>query len=149
MVPPIVKRYLLAVNRYKWIIPAGVAVGLGAGGVVAIQPEPPLSYVASSKLVSNAPPITFSTIGSQVRQPVETFTEDTLLTDQVVDAIAQEVGIKPDAIRKGTSIKIEGGGGDPKAPTSPKAEVNIAYKDGDQKRAGEVISQLSRRFVEQ
>lgn len=148
MVPSIVKRYLLAVNRYKWVIPTGVAVGLGAGGVVAIQPDPPPSFVAQSKLVSNAPPITFSTIGSQVRQPVEAFTEDTLLTDEVVEAIAQEVGMKPDVLRKATTIKIEAGG-EPKTPAAPKAEVLISYKDGDQKRAGEVISQLSRRFVEQ
>ncbi|MER3477002.1 MAG: lipopolysaccharide biosynthesis, partial [Leptolyngbya sp. ERB_1_2] len=72
MVPSIVKRYLLAVNRYRWIIPAGVVMGLGAGGVIAIQPDPPIGYMGQAQLISNAPPITFSTIGSQVRQPVET-----------------------------------------------------------------------------
>ncbi|MBW4440179.1 MAG: polysaccharide biosynthesis tyrosine autokinase [Plectolyngbya sp. WJT66-NPBG17] len=148
MVPPIVKRYLLAVNRYKWVIPTGVAVGLGASGVVAIQPEPPIGYIGEAKLLSNAPPITFSTIGSQVRQPVEAFTEETLLTQEVVEGIAKEVGINPDKLRKGTNIKIQGGG-DPKNPAAAKAEVHLTYTDGDQKRVGEVVSQFSRRLVEQ
>ncbi|HTL88603.1 MAG TPA: polysaccharide biosynthesis tyrosine autokinase [Leptolyngbya sp.] len=148
MVPPIVKRYLLAVDRYKWLIPAGVAVGLGAGGVVAIQPEPPIGYIGEAQLVSNAPPITFSTIGSQVRQPVEAFTEETLLTQDVLEGTAKEVGVKTDTLKKGTVIKVKAGG-DPKNPAATKAEVLLSYTDSDQKRTVEVLSQLARRLVEQ
>lgn len=148
MVPSIVKRYLLAVNRYKWAIPAGVAVGLGAGGIVSLQPDPPIGYIGEAQLVSNAPPITFSTIGSQIRQPVETFTEETLLTQDILEAIAKEVGIKPDKLKKATNIKVKAGG-DPKNPAAAKAEVHLSYTDSDLKRTGEVLSQLSRRLVEQ
>ncbi len=147
MVPPIVKRYLLAVNRYKWVIPAGVAVGLGAGGVVAIQPEPSIGYIGEAQLVSNAPPITFSTIGAQVRQPVESFTAETLLTKEVIDGIAKEVGINDRALTKGITINVKGG--DAKNPAATKAEVLISYTDSDQKRTAEVLSQLTRRLVEQ
>ncbi|MER3431978.1 MAG: lipopolysaccharide biosynthesis [Leptolyngbya sp. ERB_1_1] len=148
MVPSIVKRYLLAVNRYRWIIPAGVVMGLGAGGVIAIQPDPPIGYMGQAQLISNAPPITFSTIGSQVRQPVETFTEATLLTQEVVEGIAKEVDLKPDKLRKAITIKIKSGG-DPKNPTATKAEILLTYTDSDQRRTGEVVSQLSRRLIEQ
>lgn len=148
MVPPIVKRYLLAVNRYKWLIPTGVVLGLGAGGVVAVQPVPPLEYSGEARLVANAPPITFSTIGSQVRQPVETFTKDTLLTQEVIEGVAKEVGIKPDRLEKATTIRIKGGG-DAKDPNAAKAEIQLSYKDGDQKRVGEVIALLSTRLIEQ
>ena len=148
MVPPIVKRYLLAVNRYKWVIPAGVAMGLGAGGVVAIQPEPPIGYIGEAQLVSNAPPITFSTISSQVRQPVEAFTEETLLTKEVIEGVAKEVGIDDRILKKNIAIKVKGGG-DPKNPGAAKAEVLLDYTDGDQRRTAEVLSQLSGRLIEQ
>lgn len=144
MAPPIVKRYLLAINRYKWVIPTGVAVGLAAGGVVAIQPEPPPSYKAEALLVSNAPPITFSTIGAQVRQPVETLTAETLLTKEVVEWVAKEAGVDVRALTRNAKVKIEGGG-----EAGAKSEVKITYTDGDQDRAGTVVSLLSRRMVEQ
>jgi capsular exopolysaccharide synthesis family protein len=147
MLPPIVKRYLLAVNRYKWVIPAGAVVGLGASGVVAVQPEPPVGYQGEAQLVANAPPITFSTIGAQVRQPVESFTKESLLTDAVLESIAKEVGIDPNKLAKAITIKIAGGG-DPK-DTSSKAEVSLAYADGDQKRVVDVMSLLTQRLIEQ
>lgn len=147
MLPSIVKRYLLAVNRYKWVIPTGVAAGLGASGVVAIQPEPPVVYQGEAQLVANAPPITFSTIGSQVRQPVESFTKETLLTEAVLQAIAKEVGIELNKLAKGITLKISGGG-DPKSPTS-KAEVSLAYSDSDQKRTADVLNLLTQRLIEQ
>lgn len=148
MVPPIVKRYLLAVNRYKWVIPAGCAVGLGASGVVAVQPEPPVGYLGEAQLVSNAPPITFSTIGAQVRQPVESFTKESLLTEAVLEAVAKEIGIEPKSLVKGLNIKITGGG-DPKNAAAAKAEVNLTFADSDPKRAGDVLSLLSRKLIEQ
>ncbi|MBD2081350.1 polysaccharide biosynthesis tyrosine autokinase [Leptolyngbya sp. FACHB-17] len=148
MVPPIVKRYLLAVNRYKWVIPASVVAGLSAGGIVAVQPDPPIDFLGEARLVANAPPITFSTIGSQVRQPVETFTKDTLLTPAVIEGVAKEVGIKPERLEKAATIQIKGGG-DPKDPNAAKAEIQLTYKDGDQKRVGEVMALLSKRLIEQ
>lgn len=148
MVPPIVKRYLLAVNRYRWVIPVGVAVGLGAGGVVALQPEPGISYIGEVLLVSNAPPIAFSTIGNQVRQPVDSFTAETLLTKEIAEAVAKETGANTLKIAKNTTIKIKGGGGS-KTEAPSKAEVNLTYTDDDQKRTGEVISQLAQRIIEQ
>nr|MCU0550091.1 lipopolysaccharide biosynthesis [Leptolyngbya sp. Prado105] len=148
MVPPIVKRYLLAVNRYKWVIPAGCVVGLGASGVVAVQPEPPIGYMGEAQLVSNAPPITFSTIGAQVRQPVESFTKESLLTDEILEAVSKETGIEPPKLAKGLTIKITGSG-DAKDPGASKAEVNLTYADSDQERAGKVLSLLSRKLIEQ
>jgi capsular exopolysaccharide synthesis family protein len=149
MVPPIVKRYLLAVNRYKWVIPAGCAVGLGASGVVAVQPEPPISYLGEAQLVGNAPPITFSTIGAQVRQPVESFTKESLLTEAVLETVVKEIGIEPKNLAKGLSIKITGGGDPKNATAATKAEVNLTFTDSDPKRAGNVLSLLAQKLIEQ
>jgi capsular exopolysaccharide synthesis family protein len=147
MAAPIVKRYFLALNRYKWIIPTGVVIGLGAGGVIAIQPDPPPSYTAEALLVSNTPPITFSAIGNQVRQPVETFTVETLLTKEVAEAVAKDVGVDLRTLTRKAKIKISGVG-DEKA-TAAKPEIKITYTDDDRDRAGAIVSQLSRRIIEQ
>ncbi len=150
MVPPIVKRYLLAVNRYKWIIPTSAALGFGAAGVVAVQPDPAPSYIAEATLSSNAPPIAFSTISAEVRQPLETFTAETLLTKDIIEAVAKDVGIDPNRLAKNVTVKVDAGGGGKGAKSaSDKAEIDIRYTDRDQKRAGDVISQLSRRIVDQ
>lgn len=150
MVPPIVKRYLLAVNRYKWIIPTGAALGLGAAGVVAVQPDPPPSFVAEATLRSNAPPIAFSPISAEVRQPLETFTAETLLTQDVIEAVAKEAGTNPNRLAQTITVKVNAGGGGKGEKSAPdKAEIVIRYTDTDQKRASDVITQLSRRFVEQ
>ncbi|NDJ16190.1 GumC family protein [Myxacorys almedinensis] len=145
---PIVKRYLLAVNRYKWVIPAGVAVGLGAAGVIAIQPEAPPIYLAEASLVSNAPPIAFSTIGTEVRQPVETFTADALLPKELIEAIAKEVGLAPKDLNNRIAVKI-GAGGKSGKDEGGKAQIDLTYKDDDQQRAARVIQQLPQRIVEQ
>jgi capsular exopolysaccharide synthesis family protein len=147
MAAPIVKRYFLALNRYKWIIPTGVVIGLGAGGVIAIQPDPPPSYTAEALLVANTPPITFSAIGNQVRQPVETFTVETLLTKEVAEAVAKDVGVDLRTLTRKAKIKISGVG-DEKAPAA-KPEIKITYIDDDRDRAGAIVSQLSRRIIEQ
>jgi capsular exopolysaccharide synthesis family protein len=147
MAAPIVKRYFLALNRYKWIIPTGVVIGLGAGGVIAIQPDPPPAYTAEALLVANMPPITFSAIGNQVRQPVETFTVETLLTKEVAEVVTKDVGIDLRTLTRKAKVKISGVG-DEKAPAA-KPEIKITYTDDDQDQAGAIVSQLSRRIIEQ
>jgi capsular exopolysaccharide synthesis family protein len=150
MAASIVKRYLLAVNRYKWVMPSGAMVGLALGGIVAIQPDPPPSYTAEVVLVANAPPITFSTIGTQVRQPLETFTPDTLMTDKVLETVSKEVKIDPRTLAKKIKVKITGGAGQKaKDKEAEIAQISLSYSDSDEKRAGTLISQLSRQVIEQ
>jgi capsular exopolysaccharide synthesis family protein len=148
MTPPIVKRYFLAVDRYKWVIPVGVAVGMAAAGVVVSQPEPSPTYQAEATLVSNRPPISFSAIGTEVRQPVESLTSDMLLPEQLIEAVAQEVGIDPRELASKTKVDVNL----PKAvrgQTPGAAEVAVSFKDGEPKRAREVVSQYTKRMVEQ
>ena len=151
MTPPIVKRYLLAVDRYKWAIPAGVFVGMATAGVVASLPNPAPVYRADASLVSNRPPITFSTIGTEVRQPIETFTSESLAPEEMIEAVAKEVGIPPLELVRNATVEVDV----PKAakgqtaPVSGSAQVDVSYKDGDPRRAIAIVQQLSQRIVEQ
>ncbi|MCY7276425.1 MAG: lipopolysaccharide biosynthesis, partial [Phormidesmis sp. CAN_BIN44] len=151
MTPPIVKRYLLAVDRYKWAIPAGVFVGMAAAGVVVSLPDPAPIYQANALLVSNRPPIAFSTIGTEVRQPIETFTSDSLVPKEMIEAVAKEVGVPPLEVVRNTKVEVDV----PKAakgqaaPTAGSAQVDVAYNDSDPRRAIAVVQQFSQRIVEQ
>jgi len=151
MTPPIVKRYLLAVDRYKWAIPAGVFVGMAAAGVVVSLPDPAPIYQANALLVSNRPPIAFSTIGTEVRQPIETFTSDSLVPKEMIEAVAKEVGVPPLEVVRNTKVEVDV----PKAakgqaaPAASSAQVDVAYSDSDPKRAIAVAQQFSQRIVEQ
>jgi uncharacterized protein involved in exopolysaccharide biosynthesis len=78
MAPPILKRYLLAVGRYKWVIPTGLALGVGASGLVVAQPDPPPSYTIQATLVGNRPVTVFSQTGVELQTPIESYTAETL-----------------------------------------------------------------------
>ena len=151
MTPPIVKRYLLAVDRYKWAIPVGVFVGMAAAGVVVSLPDPARIYQANALLVSNRPPIAFSTIGTEVRQPIETFTSDSLVPREMIEAVAKEVGIPPLEVVRNAKVEVDV----PKAakgqtaPAGGAAQVSVSYSDEDPKRAIAVVQQFSQRIVEQ
>ncbi|NJN49404.1 MAG: hypothetical protein HC805_06030 [Alkalinema sp. RL_2_19] len=54
MAPPILKRYLLAIGRYKWVIPTGVGLGLAASGLVVSQPPPDQQYIIQATLWQRA-----------------------------------------------------------------------------------------------
>jgi len=68
MTPPIVKRYLIAFDKYKWIGLASFALVVAGSTVVAMQPEPPTSYIASAALTYSGPPVSFSATGSEIQQ---------------------------------------------------------------------------------
>lgn len=149
MTPPIVKRYFLAVDRYKWVVPVGVAVGMAAAGVVVSQPRPAATYQVNALLVSNSPPIAFSTIGTQVRQPIESFTSDTLIPQELIEAVAKDVGMDPRELARKTNVEVN-------IPKTAKSQdqpmppqVEITYTDGEPRRAVEVVQQYTKRIVEQ
>jgi capsular exopolysaccharide synthesis family protein len=153
MAPPILKRYLLAVGRYKWVIPTGFALGVGAAGFVVSQPEPPASYVIQAILVGNRPATTFSATGAEVRLPLESYTADSLLTDELLKETAKAVGLDPKLIAKNLKFTTPAGGGaaapakKDDAPSS--AQLKIEYKDTDQGRAKQVVEKIVVKAVEQ
>ncbi|NJN03014.1 MAG: AAA family ATPase [Leptolyngbyaceae cyanobacterium RM1_1_2] len=112
MMPTFVKRYLIALNRYKWAGLAGFFAVLGASGVVALQPPPSQEYVAEGALIENSPILTFTATGSEIQASGQgIFNKDILLADillqQVADRLEQQsIEIEPDQIREKTAINV-------------------------------------------
>src|SRR4051794_18362434 len=95
MTPPIVKRYLIAFDKYKWIGLASFGLVIVGSTLVAMQPEPPTSYIASGALTYSGPPVSFSATGTEIQQQGKELNQEVLLSNQIIAAVAEKVGVKP------------------------------------------------------
>ncbi|MDA0673465.1 MAG: cobalamin biosynthesis protein CobQ [Cyanobacteria bacterium] len=114
MALPILKRYLLALKRYKWFGLAGFVGVLGAAGAfAAIQPPPEVSFRSEGALVQNAPVVSFTATGVELQQEGQgIITEDFLLSDILLAEVSRQLGaqgitIEPEDIRRNTGIRIQ------------------------------------------
>ena len=130
MAPPIVKRYLIAFAKYKWIGCASFGLIVTGSTFMAMQPAPPPSYLGQSALSYTRPPVSFSVTGTEIQQQGQQLSKGTFLTSAVIEAVAEKVGRKPEEIARNLNIKLppatDGGGG----------TIGLQYKDSDRKRAG-------------
>jgi capsular exopolysaccharide synthesis family protein len=146
----LLKRYLLALSRYKWVIPTGIALGVGASGLVVAQPEPAPTYTVTATFVSNRPPTIFSATGTEVRQPLETTSGDALLSDEVIKATAKEVGLDPKTLARSLKLVMPlTGAAAKKADKEATSQIKLEYRDTDQGRTKQVIEQITKRIVDQ
>lgn len=141
MTPPIVKRYLIALDQHKWIGIASIALVVGAAGILGMQPAPPVVYKASGALAYNRPPVTFSTTGTQIQEQGKELTEEILLANNVIKSAAARVKVDPEKLKKQTNLKLPGEDG--------PAIIVVSYVDSDGQRAGASVEGLMQAMVEQ
>ena len=112
MASPFIKRYLLALNRYKWPGLFTFLSILGASSVVALQPEPPIEYYSEGVLVNNVPVVAFSTTSEQVQaQGLGIINQDLLLSDILLNEVssklrARNISISPQELKRRTAIAV-------------------------------------------
>ncbi|MBW4684634.1 MAG: AAA family ATPase [Komarekiella atlantica HA4396-MV6] len=145
MTPPIVKRYLIAFDKYKWIGLASFGLVVAGSTVVAVQPEPPASYVASAALTYTGPPVSFSATGSEIQQQGKELNEQVLLSDQIIEAVAAKVNVKPTKI--GTSVALTVPKKNPRTGELESTILEMKYKDTDAKRATEILVELMQAMI--
>lgn len=116
MVSPVLSRYLLALNRYKWpALATGIGV-LGMTAVVAMQPPPGPVYRTEGILALNAPVIALTTTGTEVQQRGQgIISENFLLADVLLEQVSQELNnrgitLSPQELRDSTTVRLEGEG---------------------------------------
>ncbi len=112
MATPFIKRYLLALNRYKWAGLFTFLSILGASSVVAFQPEPPVEYYSETVLVDNSPLIAFSNTTTQIQtQGRGIITKDLLLSEIVLDEVSNQlkskgINLTPEEIGSNTKLEV-------------------------------------------
>jgi len=154
MVMPLLKRYGLALNRYKWVALAAFLGTLGVSSVFAIQPPPEEQYRSAGVLVQNAPVVSFTTTGVELQQQGQgIITEDFLLADILLQRVAEQLNaggleVTPQQIRNNTTIKINTSGGEEGGGGNVLQSVNVDYVADQPEAAEAVLSVLFQGMVE-
>ncbi|MEH1833520.1 MAG: polysaccharide biosynthesis tyrosine autokinase [Nostoc sp.] len=145
MTPPIVKRYLIAFDKYKWIGLASFALVVAGSTVVAMQPEPPTSYIASAALTYSGPPVSFSATGSEIQQQGKELSEEVLLSNQIITTVAEKVGVKPNKL--GSSVVLSVPKKNPRSGELESSILELKYVDTDAKRGIQVLTELMQAMI--
>jgi Mrp family chromosome partitioning ATPase/uncharacterized protein involved in exopolysaccharide biosynthesis len=132
MALPIIKRYLIALDQYKWVGFATVVVGLGVSGVVAMQPVEVPKYKAVGSLQYDFAPINFSEFAPKIN-PEETSLE-IFRTPRVIEDAAKEVNIDPKRLIR---AKID------------SKRMQVSYEDLDRKKAEAAVNAIMEEMVKE
>jgi capsular exopolysaccharide synthesis family protein len=141
MTPPIVKRYLIALDRHKWAGLAGFAVVLGLSGVAALQPEPPASYRSEGLLTYVSPPIILSQTATALQEQGRSMTPEMLMPPEVVQytietLLEQGFEVSEAQIRRAARVRIN------PDDNVPGFNVQVTYQDSDPERSQLVVQVL-------
>ncbi|MBW4644357.1 MAG: polysaccharide biosynthesis tyrosine autokinase [Goleter apudmare HA4340-LM2] len=140
MTPPIVKRYLIAFEKYKWIGLASFALVVAGSTVVATQPDPPPVYIVDGALTYTRPPVSFSATGTEIQQQGQALSAQVLLSNQIIEAVAVKVNVKPENIGKNVAITVPTA--EVKEGETPSTLIELKYKDNNAKLAQEIVEEL-------
>jgi capsular exopolysaccharide synthesis family protein len=144
MTPPIVKRYLIAFDKYKWMGLASFAFVVAGSTVLAIRPEPAPTYVADGALAYTRPPVSFSATGSQIQQQGTELNKQILLSDQILEAVSTKVNVKPATINTNVALTL------PERNRSGELQssiIELRYQDTDPKRAQQTLQELMQAMI--
>ncbi|MEL6459400.1 MAG: lipopolysaccharide biosynthesis [Cyanobacteria bacterium J06621_15] len=145
MTPPIVKRYLIAFDKYKWVGLASFGLVVAGSTLLAVQPEPPAKFTASGALAYTLPPVSFSATGSEIQQKGLALSKDVLIQDKIIEAVAKKVNVKPKKIGKNLAVSVPEIGADGQLSAG---FITIKYQDTDKKRAAQTVFALMEEMVE-
>ncbi|MEH1864151.1 MAG: polysaccharide biosynthesis tyrosine autokinase [Nostoc sp.] len=145
MTPPIVKRYLIAFDKYKWIGLASFGLVIVGSTVVAMQPEPPTSYIASAALTYSGPPVSFSATGTEIQQQGKELNQEVLLSNQIIAAVAEKVGVKPTKL--GNSVVLSVPKKNARTGELESSILELKYVDTDPKRGIQVLAELMQAMI--
>ncbi|NET72627.1 MAG: AAA family ATPase, partial [Sphaerospermopsis sp. SIO1G2] len=142
MAPPIVKKYLIAFQKYKWIGIASFVLVLSGATVVALQPEPEDIFLIEGALRYEIPPVAFSKTASDIQLQGQQLTDKTLLSEPLLKKVIEKVRIKPNL----SKIKII----PPQSSESGQIVeplMMVYYQDSDPKRGKQFLDELMKEMV--
>ncbi|KAB8319068.1 polysaccharide biosynthesis tyrosine autokinase [Tolypothrix campylonemoides VB511288] len=145
MTPPIVKRYLIAFDKYKWIGLASFALVVAGSTVVALQPQQS-KYIANGALTYSRPPVSFSTTGSEINQQGQELSRDILLSDPIIDGVAAKLNVKPAKI--GANVVLTMPEREPKTGQLLSTLIELRYQDSDRQRAEQTLQELMQAMMQ-
>ena len=147
MVLPLIKRYVLALQRYKWAGIAGFLGVLGVSSVVAIQPPPEEQFVAEGFLNRTTPLVLTATGEAVQQQGTGSISKEFLLRDDLLVFVSElvkqefDIEVNPGRIRSNTEVSIVSDDG-------TLQQVAVSYVAPTEQEAAEVLKVLIQSMVE-
>ncbi len=153
MASPFLKRYLLALDRYRWAGLFTFLSILGASVVVALQPEPPVTYSAEGTLVNSSPLVAITDTGNQVQaQGLGIINEELLLSDILLVGVVnqlepQGIDYTPEQLVTKTKISIQSASATEGIEATGQ-KVSVRFTDSDPEVAELVLRTMFEAMVE-
>lgn len=144
MAPAFVKRYGIALNKYKWIAAAIIAVTPMVALVIGLNQKPvDKQYRMKGILVSNEPLGVFSETGAQIQQAGKALSREILLADNVVEATSEQIGLSPNTLIKGLKVDVQ-------QPTAEKSlQVTVVHQSRNRELSTQIIDVLLEAMIQQ
>ncbi len=134
MTPPLVKRFLIALNEHKLLNLLLFTLIIGASVVLALRPkpeQPQVTYKAIGTLSFRNPPPIFTTTGEQVQiQGRSLISQELLLSPQVLEAVRDALAIDNNqlaAIVRQLKITLPPPGNLPPGIPQPEQLISLEY----------------------
>ncbi len=141
-----VKRYLIALGKYKWIPVASIATTTTIAGLLSLaQTEPTPQFQGRGALTLSQPSATFSETGSQIQQAGQQLTREALLADNIIEATAQRASLDPEAMVRKLQVAVQV----PNAEEGTPFLVGINYVSSNPEEATIVVETLMESMIEQ
>lgn len=149
------KRYLIALDKYKWVPLVSIALTTtAAGALTLIQPEATTQYQAQGALTLTRLPAVFSATGEQIQEAAgQDLSKDLLMTDELLRAVAAKVGVteaEPQklqgvmrALYQGVEIK------QPDEKRKTPFLITASFTGGDRQQAERLVGSLLDGMIEQ
>ncbi len=161
MAPPIVKRFLISLEKNKWLGLIIFALSLGSAAVIAAQPDPkrpPTEYEAIGSIAFRVPPPAFTSTGTQLQEQGRGgVNREILLSPKVLFGTAERLQLSQDRVLeiRDKKLKIvfpgegkteeEAKGGE---ATSEPQVIFLRFTDTDQAIAQLVLETLMKEMVD-
>ncbi len=153
MASPFLKRYLLALNRYKWPAMVIFLFILGASSLYAFRPEPDTEYYSEGVLVDNSPLVAFSNTSTQVQtQGLGIINEELLLSGILLDELSAQLATRgiiysPAEIKENTRIAVLSAA-DTDGASATGSKVTVRFVGDDPRVTQTVLEEMFRAMVE-
>jgi Mrp family chromosome partitioning ATPase/capsule polysaccharide export protein KpsE/RkpR len=144
MTLPIVKRYLIAFDQYKWAGFSTFILVLGVSGAVAMileAPEKP-PYTATGVLTYQNPPVLFSETGQSIRERGQQLNEGMLLQPRVIETVLEKTNVTPKELKDGLKVTV-------KNQVDAPSFIQVNYTDPNRERAVEIVNIMMTEMIEQ
>lgn len=151
MTLPIVKRYLIAFEKYKLAGFATFIVALGASGAAAMLMEPPETppFKATGLMTGQSSPVIFSQTGEIIQQQGQQLSSEMLLPISVIELLAKEFNLTPNDWKKKVAIKTEPGVPGGKDTPGTPIKITVSFQDHNRERAMSFVNMLMKKMQEQ